>query len=105
MSKKRFVFDKDTVEKYISSIKKLSYAQKHLILLWYTGCRKKIINDNRELFSSENQTTAKNKGWLPVILALSGDKFGTFEQTENTDLHLIFMELKDLKEREKPNTK
>lgn len=104
-SKNRIAFDKDLIEKSLPTINKLSYAQKQLIVLWYRACRKIIVAENAEVFSNENQSSAKNKGWLSVILAMSGDKFGTFEQTALTDLHLIFEELKDLKERVKPKTK
>lgn len=98
-NRRREIFDNDKIEKYLSAVQKLSYAEKQLILLWYQGCRIEIIKDNRILFSKENQSDAKNKGWIPVILAMSGDKFGTFESTGHTDLHLIFMELKEMKER------
>ncbi|MES2590905.1 MAG: hypothetical protein V4608_03385 [Bacteroidota bacterium] len=96
---KRVAFDKDKVEKYLPLIKKMPYAEKQLILLWYNGCRKQIIADHRNLFSSEEHKEAKSEGWLPVILALAGDKFGTFDETGHTDLHVIFMELKALKKR------
>lgn len=104
-SHNRIVFDKTNIEKSLSGVYHLTYAQRQVILIWYMGCRKKIIDSNKELFSKDNQSTAKNKGWLPVILAMAGDKFGTFDQTGQTDLHLIFMELKELKERTKPKDK
>ena len=104
-SGRRKAFDKDKIESYLPAVKKLAYAEKQLILLWYQGCRIKIIEDNRTLFSKENQSSAKNKGWISIILAMSGDKFGSFDETGNTDLHLIFMELNELKERATPKKK
>lgn len=104
-SGRRKAFDKDKIESYLPAVQKLSYAEKQSILLWYQGCRITIIEDNRALFSKENQSSAKNKGWISVILAMSGDKFGSFDQTGNTDLHLIFMELNELKERATPKKK
>jgi hypothetical protein len=98
----RVLFNKDKASKSLSVVKKLTYAEKQVILIWYQASRKWMVENNKELFSSDNQNEAKNKGWLPVILALSGDKFGTFEQTGQTDMHLIFMELKEMKERSKP---
>jgi hypothetical protein len=103
-TRKRKAFDRDKINYSLKAVKKLSYAEKQLILLWYMGCRIQIIENNSALFSNENQSSAKNNGWLPVILALSGDKFGSFDQTGHTDLHLIFMELHELKERNKPKT-
>jgi len=102
---KRIPFYSGKIEEYALAISKLSFAQKQSILLWYIGCRTFIVEKYSRLFSSENQSSAKNNGWLPLIMALSGDKFGNYDQTSQTDLILILMEVEEAKERNKPAQK
>lgn len=100
---KRIAFNHEDIDKRAKIIKRLSYAEKQLILLWYIGCRYHIVMENKILFSESNSKQAESTGWLPLILAMSGGKFGTFNATGNTDFALIMMELKNIDER-KPKT-
>lgn len=96
----RVPFNHELIEDYAKHLKRLSYAQKQLILLWYIGCREAMIEANKDLFSKPNENEAQSgRGWLPLIMALSGDKFGTFEQTGLTDFALILMEIREANER------
>lgn len=91
----RVPFDKDVAEKYMKRIKKLSYAEKQLILLWYIGCRNFIVKKYPTVFTATADASAgtANAGFIPVILEIAGNKFGTFDETGAMDLHLILMEL------------
>lgn len=93
---KRVTFNHKLIETYAKKIKKLSYAEKQLILIWFMGCRQQIIDENKSVFTGENQQKSEVSGWISVIMALSGDRFGTFEQTGHTDLSLIFLHLRQL---------
>jgi hypothetical protein len=96
---KRVPFYMAKIEEYAKAVSKLSFAQKQAILLWYIGCRTFIVEKYTHIFSSENQSEAKNKGWLPLIMALSGDKFGNYDQTSQTDFILILTEVEEAIER------
>jgi hypothetical protein len=92
----RPLFNNKLVEQYAKPLSKLPFAHKQLILLWYIGCREYIVAKNKHLFTKENQGKAQSNGWISVIMELSGGTFGTFQQTGDTDLHLLFMHLTEL---------
>jgi hypothetical protein len=95
----RIDFNKNNDVKYFKAAASIDETLRQSILLWYIGCRSHIIKNNSDVFSKDNESTAKASGWLPVILAMSGNKFGTFDQTALTDFHLILMELREMKNR------
>ncbi len=94
---KRLDFEMSEVEKHFDSIKKLRYAQRQLILLWYIGCREAIVKGNEDLFDREAEEESRGAGWTDLIRAMSKGIFGTFKETEQTDLFLVFMELRAIK--------
>lgn len=94
----RIPFNYEKIEPYSKTLR-LSYEEKQAILLWYIGCREKMVENNKDLFSAPNEASARNNGWLPIIMALSGDKFGSFNETKQMDMALIFMEIRESKER------
>ena len=93
----RVKFNRNLIERYEKDLKTLSYAEKQLILLWFIGCRNHIIEQNKQVFSKKNKQKASEKGWVHVINELAGNKFGTINETGDTDLFLLFLELKELK--------
>jgi hypothetical protein len=101
---KRVPFYMANIEKNAKAISKLSFAKKQAILLWYIGCRTYIVEQHPHIFSSENQQKSNDKGFLPLIMALSGNKFGNYDQTAQTDLVLILIELEEAIERKPKNT-
>jgi hypothetical protein len=90
-------FNHKLVEKYQQLTSHLTETEKQMILLWYIGCRNYIVETHPEIFSKENNSKAENGTWIDVILAISGGKFGTFNQTGQMDLHIILKELKTIK--------
>ncbi len=100
---RRVKFNWNYIEKYAKQIKRLSYSEKHLVLLWYIGSRDAFIKKYPNVFSDSNKKAAIENGWLKLILALSGNKFGEFEQTGQTDFTMIVMELEEMKERQSQN--
>ncbi len=63
------------------------------------GCRARMAKKNPDIFSTKNEEEAQSTGWLPIILELAGNKFGTFDQTAQTDFYLLMMELRAIKNR------
>lgn len=96
----RLHFNINKIEDYADIAKKLSYQQRQAILLWYIGSRDNLMSRFAKVFSSGNQKQAANNGWLDIILELSGGKFGSFKETEQTELVLVLIELQHIKEKQ-----
>ena len=92
----RVPFNNKLIEKYADHISKISHNQKQMILLWYIGCRNHIVESNKKVFNNENTKQAENTTWIDVIMAISGTKFGTFNETGSMEFHLILKELNHL---------
>ena len=72
---------------------KLSQEYIHACLLNYEGCRSYLIEKYAEIFiskTSDNASPADMTDLETVIEAFAGDKFGTFAETEKTNLHRFF---------------
>lgn len=84
------------LQKRASRFKWLNPTIRHSILLFYEGCRFYVIDKHPKIFKSSKK---EDKGGLfdfeEVILAVSGSKFGTFEETKNTNLYLFLQQLVD----------
>lgn len=86
-------FNKNKIESFTKRLKKMSYAHKVAIFLWYSGCRESLVNRYPEPFSKTENIGESNQTWINVIIELSGDKFGDFETTNDTNIHLVMMEI------------
>lgn len=96
----RMKFDKNLHTANLMAARKLSYAEKQAILLFYIGSRTAIAERNPHIFTKGGaETQASNSTWIDVILAMSGTKFGNFRETCDTEIYLIFKELENLKEK------
>ena len=75
--------------------KKLPGHVVEAILLNYEGCRNSIISQYAAVFKPTIRGEAKNKinDLEDIIEALAGDKFGTFSETEQTNLNRFFRHL------------
>lgn len=74
---------------------------RHSILLFYEGCRGYIIKSHKEVFKQAPQGKAPSKELMDfenIILAVSGDKFGSFAETGKTNLYVFLNHLKNRKE-------
>jgi hypothetical protein len=95
---KRLPFNNNFIEKYASRLSRLSYAEKQLILLWYIGCRTAIVEGFSDVFDTKTVGNEESD-WMDLIMAMSGNKFGTFTETSNTNFLLILTELREIKKR------
>lgn len=64
----------------------------HAVLLNYEGCRNHIIQQYPRAFKTADSPENKREFFdlEKLIEALAGDKFGTFAETEKTNLHRFF---------------
>lgn len=61
------------------------------VFLFYWGCRNSLIKKYTNVFSSDNSYKASSLdlGWIQVIFDLSGEKFGTIQETSSHNMHLV----------------
>lgn len=85
-----------------AQIATISTGIQKAILLWYMGCRAKLVEDYKFLFDKKKTTGNGLNGWTPIVYELAGGKFGTLEDTNNQLLKSIFYELRlmDIKRAE-----
>lgn len=101
-------FNPFTAEKHIKQISKLSYAHKQAIYLFFHGCLEAISLAFPNVFSRpefEEKQTSTGKTFLDIILKLSGEKFGSFNETQAENCYIILRQLNTLIEdsiKEKP---
>lgn len=63
--------------------------------LWFIGFMCDMERRYPKVFKEEGSAGGAGGGWLPVILASSGQKFGTFEQTADTAALVFFLNLSE----------
>lgn len=94
-------FNKDKIEFYSAIFSELDEEIKQCILLWYIGCRNKIISNFNIIFKGNENDKPSEYGFLGLIMNMAGGKFGDFEKTSNTNLFLFLMEVKLLMQENK----
>lgn len=73
----------------------LQYLERHkkmLILHFYESCRKQILESLHPRMQGGSESSESEKGingWVQIIMELSGNKFGDFKETGNTNLFII----------------
>lgn len=102
---KRIRFNKYTIEPRAKRIARIKPGIKQAILLYYDGCRKRIVKENKYVFPEGNGgKKAGQHEMAKLLLELSGSKFGDLKQTEETRMGTILIHLNHLGEqREKRN--
>jgi len=67
---------------------------KQAIMLWYDGCRLFMLNNYPLIFPKKESGPANlNEGLFALMHSVAGDKYGTFEDVENSFVHKIMMAL------------
>ncbi len=90
---KRVEFNNDNADLYLDIIAKWPIEVKTAIILWYEACISMFPKQFPNVYSSNNESKAKDKGWLPVFLAMSGDKFGPYRDTLMTETSVFLSEM------------
>lgn len=92
-------FNPFTAERHIKQISKLSYAHKQAIYLFFHGCLESISLAFPNVFSRpevQEKQTSTGKTFLDIILKLSGEKFGSFNETQAENCYIILRQLNTL---------
>jgi hypothetical protein len=85
-------FNPKSIESRIKIVRKIPLHKKLAILLWYEGSRNLLPVRYPNIFTDEKQSDANNFGWVGVLLASSGGKFGSYNETKRTRLLLLLAE-------------
>lgn len=86
---KRVAFDNNELEKRAEDLSKINRKILLAILLSYQGSRNYIISEFPIVFPKPkaNKKLPKNSGFEKLILHLSGEKFGAYNETKNTNVY------------------
>lgn len=72
------------------------FKEKQAVFLFFYGCLEKLRMDFKEVFKVADNTTGKeNTSFLDTTIAMSGAKFGSFNETKNVNIYVFFKELKN----------
>ena len=101
---KRLLFDKTELE---DRAKALSKTDKNILLataLTYQGCREYLYTQFPKVFPVNNKSkaTPKSSGFGKLILHLSGEKFGSHNETKTTNVYTFLSEFEEQLKKE-PN--
>lgn len=102
---KRQPFALAAVSRYKKQLLKVDFATKIAVWLYFYGCMEALCARYPEVFENKGSAKTRDFGWTSVILGLAGDKFGSFDDTAKTNLHLIFISLVNLAEQNKKDKK
>lgn len=92
-------FNMNTVDIDAKVLAKISHAEKIGVWLFFYGCLENFSTRYPAVFEKKSTGGKSKYGFTSVILALSGNKFGVFKETEKTNVHLVMMELENMAEK------
>lgn len=79
------------VNRRVKRFKKLHPEILHAILINYEGCRNLLMHQYAEVFSTKTRDDHANVSDLQYLIeSLAGAPFGSFSETEKTNLHRFF---------------
>lgn len=92
MLDQRKIFNSYSINNDSKAFRNVKFIDKISILFFYWGCRNLLEQTFTHIFDPKNEQKQKqlDLGWISVILDLSGDKFGTLKETEESPMWLIF---------------
>lgn len=98
---KRTLFDKDVLDRKAEKFKHLSYSDLAGIFMSYIGARRNMMEKFPNVFASKKNTNKtpslpKSSYLGKVITKFSGDKFGTFKETQKTNVYIFLQFYEDL---------
>lgn len=99
----REAFNRHNVEARLPLMASVPTENKTAVAVWYEGCREAMINRYSRVFGGKKRDPGSSPGdtWLEVMLAMSGGKFGSYNETAKTPLQLMMREMeRSLKEAE-----
>ena len=96
---KRCHFNPDKLDAAEKRAKRVRLYVKRAIAINYAGCRNLIIDKHPHIWKKQNIDESKPvkqityTNWVEMILGLSGDKFGTYEQAVKVNIWLLLADL------------
>jgi hypothetical protein len=100
----REAFNENSVESRAAYFqRKIKKVDALAVAYFYWGFRNVHLLRFKAVFPQEVQTSIKKKGWLDTVLEYSGDKFGDFKSTSETDWQLVLLEIQRVIVKSKSN--
>lgn len=95
----RLPFNANLIAYYANKIAPWPISVKTAIVMWYDGCREKLVETYNEVFSAgSGEHNDNDAGMYGVIRNLSGDRFGKISEVEQVFVHTAFMEIEKVME-------
>lgn len=94
-TKKRVVFDKNELENRAKKLNKIHKKTLLAILLSYEGCVNHMTAQFPLIFKKSETKKAQSNGFGKLVLHLSGGKFGTHNETKNTNIYIFLSEFEE----------
>jgi len=96
-SGKRPIFDKTELELRAKKLSRLNTKTLLAIGLSYQGCRLYLVSQFPLVFpkSTQQKRTPRNSGFGKLVLHLSGGKFGTHNETKNTNVYTFLEDFQE----------
>jgi hypothetical protein len=92
----RKLFSEVDVVRHAHRMRKLDKHLRAAILFNYEGCRSFVVKRYPTVFiTSDGEASNRLPEINPLIKTIAGGKFGTYKETENTDLYLFLDHLRD----------
>lgn len=88
---RRREFNSNIPDRHIEKISQWPQHWHEAVLINYEGIRRQIEQEFPYVFSEDNdqQVIQGPKGWDPVTIKLSGDKFGSYRDTQRTPFRTV----------------
>ena len=96
----RLPFNANLIAYYANKIASWPTSVKTAIVMWYDGCREKLVKTYNEVFAAPGGSDHNDNdaGMYGVIRNLSGDRFGKISEVEQVFVHTAFMEIEKVME-------
>lgn len=94
---RRADFNEYLVEGYAARLARLPAADKALVFTWYRGCRRALELRYPHVFTpaGEEQAAGHPDGWAFVLREMSGQAFGSFQETGRQPAHQVLAKMND----------
>jgi hypothetical protein len=90
-------FNPALIDERLSLVARLPQAEQLAILTWYRGCRRALEHRYAAVFTPENEQKASEStdGWAYVLREMSGQAFGSYEETGRQKAAQILAKMED----------
>ena len=90
--KTRVPFNNGLIDKYAAEFEKLPDGYRNFVYLFFCGCLDRLVKKFPEIFNSDNNQKSGGS-FNDTIVEMSGQEFGTWEETKRMDLHVVLRAL------------